>query len=55
MNIIGICGHIGSGKDTIADILIKEKGYIKLSFASSLKDAVALIFGWNRKMLEGST
>ncbi len=55
MNIIGICGPIGSGKDTVADILIKEKGYIKLSFASSLKDAGGVIFGWDREMLEGAT
>jgi hypothetical protein len=54
MNIIGICGPIGSGKDTIADILIKERGYIKLSFASALKDAVSAIFGWDRNMLEGA-
>lgn len=55
MNIIGICGNIGSGKDTVANILIKERDYIKLSFASALKDAVAVIFGWDREMLEGAT
>jgi len=55
MRIIGVCGFIGSGKDTIADILIKERGFIKLSFASALKDAVSVIFGWNRDMLEGAT
>ncbi len=53
--IVGICGFIGSGKDTFADILIKEKGFVKLSFASSLKDAVSLIFGWDRNMLEGAS
>jgi dephospho-CoA kinase len=55
MQIIGVCGYIGSGKDTLADILIKERGYIKLSFASALKDAVSAIFGWDRNMLEGAT
>jgi hypothetical protein len=55
MIIVGICGFIGSGKDTIADILIKERGFIKLSFASALKDAVSIIFGWDRAMLEGAT
>jgi hypothetical protein len=53
--IIGVCGDIGSGKDTLASILIDEKSYTKLSFASSLKDAVSVIFGWNRDMLEGLT
>jgi hypothetical protein len=52
--IVGVCGYIGSGKDTLADILIKERGYIKLSFASALKDAVSAIFGWDRNMLEGA-
>jgi hypothetical protein len=55
MRIVGVCGFIGSGKDTIADILIKEGGFIKLSFASALKDAVSIIFGWDRVMLEGTT
>jgi len=55
MLIIGICGFIGSGKDTVADILINEKGFVKLSFASALKDAVSIVFGWDRTMLEGAS
>ena len=53
--IIGICGLIGSGKDTIADILVQEKNFEKLSFADKLKDGVASVFGWDRQMLEGKT
>lgn len=53
--IIGITGRIGSGKDTIADYLCTFHGFRRLSFASSLKDAVASIFGWDREMLEGTT
>lgn len=53
--IIGICGLISSGKGTVADILVNEYGYKKLSFADKLKDAVAVIFGWDRQMLEGDT
>ena len=52
--IIGICGLIGSGKGTVADILV-EQGYKKVSFADKLKDGVATIFGWDRAMLEGDT
>src|SRR6056300_364672 len=52
--IIGICGLIGSGKGTVADILV-EQGYKKISFADKLKDGVATIFGWDRAMLEGDT
>ena len=53
--IIGICGLIGSGKGTVADILTKEHGFKKISFADSLKDGVSTIFNWDRKMLEGDT
>ena len=53
--IIGICGFIGSGKDTAADYLVNFHGFRRESFASSLKDAVASVFGWDRTMLEGRT
>ena len=51
--IIGICGLIGSGKDTIADYLVNLHGYRRDSFAATLKDAVSVVFGWDRDMLEG--
>jgi len=53
--IIGITGLINSGKDTIADYLTTFHGYKRLSFAASLKDAVAAVFNWDREMLEGTT
>ena len=53
--IIGVTGLIGSGKDTIADYLCTFHGFKRMSFASSLKDAVSSVFGWNREYLEGST
>jgi hypothetical protein len=53
--IIGITGLIGSGKDTIADYLTTYHGFKRISFAASLKDAVANVFGWDREMLEGTT
>jgi hypothetical protein len=53
--IIGICGFIGSGKDTIADYLVNLHHFRRESFANSLKDAVAQVFGWDRTMLEGRT
>lgn len=52
--IIGLCGFIGSGKDTAGNYLI-QNGFRKESFAGTLKDAVASVFGWNREMLEGNT
>jgi hypothetical protein len=53
--IIGVCGFIGSGKDTIADYLTNFHEFRRESFANSLKDAVAQVFGWDRTMLEGRT
>jgi hypothetical protein len=53
--IIGVCGFIGSGKDTVADYLVNFHGFKRDSFATTLKDAVADIFGWDRELLEGRT
>lgn len=53
--IVGICGFIGSGKDTIADYLVNLHHFRRESFASSLKDAVSQVFGWDRTLLEGRT
>jgi hypothetical protein len=53
--IIGFVGFIGSGKDTAADYLVNFHGFRRDSFANTLKDAVACVFGWDRTMLEGRT
>lgn len=53
--IIGVTGLIGSGKDTIADYLVTNHGFKRVSFAASLKDAVAAVFSWDRELLEGTT
>jgi hypothetical protein len=52
--IIGLCGFIGSGKDTAAKYLV-NKGFQQESFAGTLKDTVSAIFGWDRELLEGKT
>ena len=53
--ILGVTGFIASGKDTVADYLCTFHGYKRISFAASLKDAIASIFGWDRELLEGTT
>ena len=53
--IIGVCGFIGSGKDTVADYLVNLHHFRRESFANTLKDAVSAVFGWDRTMLEGRT
>lgn len=54
-SLIGVVGFIGSGKDTVADYLKNFHGFRRESFASTLKDAVAAVFGWDRTLLEGRT
>jgi hypothetical protein len=53
--IIGFVGFIGSGKDTAADYLVNFHGFRRDSFANTLKDAVAAVFGGDRTLLEGRT
>ena len=53
--IISITGRIGSGKDTLAAHLIESHDFVKFSFAGKLKDAVSIIFGWDRELLDGAT
>jgi hypothetical protein len=53
--IIGFVGLIGAGKDTAADYLVNTHGFRRDSFANTLKDAVAHVFGWDRTLLEGRT
>jgi hypothetical protein len=53
--LIGICGFISSGKDTIADYLVNFHEFRRESFANTLKDAVSSVFGWDRTLLEGRT
>lgn len=53
--IIGFVGFIGCGKDTAADYLVNVHGFRRDSFANTLKDAAAAVFGWDRILLEGRT
>ena len=53
--LVGLCGYIGSGKNAVAEMLVKHHGYEQYSFAKSLKDAVSAVFGWPRELLEGNS
>lgn len=52
--IVGLVGFIGSGKGTAGEIL-ENFGFEQVSFASAVKDVTAIMFGWDRTMLEGKT
>lgn len=43
--IIGLSGPAGSGKDTIADLLVVDAGFTKIAFADPLRSEVAVAFG----------
>jgi hypothetical protein len=51
MQIIGLTGGAGVGKDTIADLLVAECDFRKFSFAAPIKEALCAIFGWSEEQL----
>lgn len=54
MKNIALIGYMGSGKSTIAEILVKEHGYTKFSFGSEVKYIAELILGRKvNKEIEG--
>lgn len=53
MNIIAISGKAGAGKDTVADYLVREKGYVKIGLADPMKRFCKEIFGFSDDQLWG--
>ena len=53
--IIGISGLAGAGKDTVADILVREHGFVKVSFADPLKQITRKVFAFTDEQLWGSS
>lgn len=50
--IIGISGLSGSGKDTVADILVPHR-FAKISFADKIKRFLAEVYDWDYETLWG--
>lgn len=50
-HIIGLSGPAGSGKDTIADLLVTHAGFTKLAFADTLRTEVMLAFAIDASFL----
>lgn len=38
--IIGLSGYAGSGKDTVANYLVDDKGFVRVAFADAIKEAL---------------
>lgn len=53
MNIIGISGLAGSGKDTIADHLVRNHGFVKIALADPLKRICREVFDFSEEQLWG--
>lgn len=43
IEILGLSGWARSGKDTVADYLVKHEGYTKVSFAQTIRDALVAL------------
>lgn len=48
MKVLGIAGKKGVGKDTIANYLVNNYGFVKVAYADKVKD-VARSLGWDGK------
>lgn len=55
MNIIGISGQAGSGKDTAADMLLAKEGFIKISLADPIKRFARELWDFSEQQLWGSS
>jgi hypothetical protein len=54
MKIVGITGRKFSGKDTVADYMCKNFGYLKIAFADMLKCVCGILFGLTFEQMYGS-
>lgn len=52
--LIGLCAQKQNGKDTMADYLCHKYKFVKLSFASPLKEACKILFGFTEAQVNGS-
>lgn len=50
--IIGLTGQLQSGKDTVADHLVKNYGFEKVGFSDSLYECVGALFDLDRETIE---
>lgn len=53
--LVGILGEAGSGKDTAAQFLVKEKGFYSLALADPIKVYCNWMFGWTAEQLWGES
>jgi hypothetical protein len=44
--VVGLMGAKQSGKDTLAEFLVKDHGYVRLAFADVMRDALLMLDPW---------
>ena len=50
--LIGLTGYAGVGKDTLADIMVKDYGFIRFAFADKLKNILSDIYSVPRRLFD---
>jgi hypothetical protein len=53
MKLIGIVGKAGSGKDTIADLLVRDHGFVKIALADPIKRCLRDLYAFTDYQLWG--
>jgi hypothetical protein len=43
MIVVGLSGYSGAGKDSVADILVRDYGFTKMAFATPIKEKVEIL------------
>ena len=51
--IVGLCGRAGSGKTSVANHLVRDRGFKRLSFAEPLKRMAMDIWGFSHEQVFG--
>lgn len=54
MKLLGLSGNKGAGKDTVAEYL-RQQGWITISYADTLKNALQILFNWDKSIFDQST
>lgn len=54
-HFIVLSGEAGAGKDSLANILVGEHGYVKLSLAFDMKVFCMNVFGWTHEQVFGKS
>ena len=53
--VVGLCGRKQAGKDSVADVLVREFGFVRVAVADPLKDAVRAVFGFTGEQVSDGT